>query len=177
MSWRSAEGLPEPLALPSAGEEWLSAAAGTAHGSFVRLRPERPNHVWSCDFVSAVTHDGRTLRLLAPIDEHPREGLAIWAAPRLGSPSMIQPQSQSGYTSTIAYSPRAGTSRLGAFARIIPSPNHLSSSVWGWSVCPLVQARHNLTGARFLQDTGLPRLEDPPAENFTPPYQQNQAIP
>jgi hypothetical protein len=30
-------------------------------GSCMRLRPERANHVWSYDFVSAMTHDGRTL--------------------------------------------------------------------------------------------------------------------
>jgi putative transposase len=28
-------------------------------GSCMRLRPERANHVWSYDFVSAMTHDGR----------------------------------------------------------------------------------------------------------------------
>jgi len=38
-------------------------------GSCVRLRPERPNHVWSYDFVSARTHDGRTIRMLTLIDE------------------------------------------------------------------------------------------------------------
>ena len=38
-------------------------------GSCVRLRPERANHVWSYDFVSAMTHDGRTLRMLTLIDE------------------------------------------------------------------------------------------------------------
>ena len=34
------------------------------------LRPERANHVWSYDFVSAMTHDGRTLRMLTLIDEY-----------------------------------------------------------------------------------------------------------
>jgi transposase InsO family protein len=33
--------------------------------------------VWSYDFVSAKTHDGRTLRLLVLIDEYTRECLAI----------------------------------------------------------------------------------------------------
>src|SRR5499425_3162468 len=46
-------------------------------GSCVRLRPERANHVWSYDFVSARTHDGRMLRLLVLIDEYTRECLAI----------------------------------------------------------------------------------------------------
>ena len=53
-------------------------------GSCVRLRPERANHVWSYDFVSAMTHDGRTLRMLVLIDEYTRECLAIRVARRLG---------------------------------------------------------------------------------------------
>ena len=40
------------------GRLWLN------DGSCVRLRPERANHVWAYDFVSAMTHDGRTVRLL-----------------------------------------------------------------------------------------------------------------
>jgi putative transposase len=43
----------------------------------VRLRPEHRNHVWSYDFVSAKTHDGRTARMLNLIDEHTRECLMI----------------------------------------------------------------------------------------------------
>ena len=53
-------------------------------GSCVRLRPERTNHVWSYDFVSAMTHDGRTLRMLTLIDEFTRERLAIRVARKLG---------------------------------------------------------------------------------------------
>jgi putative transposase len=45
-------------------------------GTCVRLRPERANHVWSYDFVSAMTHDGRILRMLTLIDEYTRECLA-----------------------------------------------------------------------------------------------------
>jgi hypothetical protein len=30
----------------------------------LRLRPERVNHVWSYDFVSSRTQDGRTIRML-----------------------------------------------------------------------------------------------------------------
>ena len=33
-------------------------------GSCVRLRPERPNHVWSYDFVQDRTADGRVYRTL-----------------------------------------------------------------------------------------------------------------
>ena len=46
-------------------------------GSCLRLRLERANHVWSYDFVSATTHDGRTLRMLTRIDEYTRECLAM----------------------------------------------------------------------------------------------------
>ena len=55
------------------GRLWLN------DGSCVRLRPERPNHVWSYDFMSARTHEGRTLRLLTLLDEYRRECLAIRA--------------------------------------------------------------------------------------------------
>ena len=37
--------------------------------SCVRLRPERPNHVWSYDFVQDRTEDGRAFRMLCVIDE------------------------------------------------------------------------------------------------------------
>ena len=47
---------------------------------------ERENHVWSYDFVSTVTHDGRTVRMLNLIDEFTRECLAIRPARRLKAP-------------------------------------------------------------------------------------------
>ena len=59
-------------------------------GSCVRLRPARANHVWSYDFVSAMTHDGRTIRMLTMIDEYTRECLAIRVARRLGSYEVIE---------------------------------------------------------------------------------------
>jgi hypothetical protein len=48
-------------------------------GSCVRLRPERPNHVRSYDFVQDRTHDGRIFRTLNIIDEFTKE------APPLGA--------------------------------------------------------------------------------------------
>jgi putative transposase len=59
-------------------------------GSCVRLRPERANHVWSYDFVSGMTHDGRMLRMLTLIDEYTRECLAIRVARRLGRYEVIE---------------------------------------------------------------------------------------
>ena len=78
--WRR-EGLKVPQKHRPRRRLWLN------DGSCIRLRPERRNHVWSYDFVSARTHDGRTLRLLTLLDESIRgnawrsewsEGWAAW---------------------------------------------------------------------------------------------------
>ncbi|MDD5089183.1 MAG: IS3 family transposase [bacterium] len=81
--WRR-EGLKVPQKQRPRGRLWLN------DGSCVRLRPERANHVWSYDFVSAATHDGRSLRLLTLIDEYTRECLAIRVARRLGRQEVIE---------------------------------------------------------------------------------------
>jgi transposase InsO family protein len=81
--WRR-EGLKMPQKQKARGRSWLN------DGSCVRLRPERANHVWSYDFVSARTHDGRTLRLLTLIDDFRRECLAIRVARRLGNQEVIE---------------------------------------------------------------------------------------
>ena len=46
--------------------------------------------MWSYDFVSACTHDGRTLRMLTLIDEYTRKCLAIRVARRLNSYDLIE---------------------------------------------------------------------------------------
>lgn len=46
-------------------------------GTYVRLRAERTNHVWSYDFVSDKTHDGKKLKMLTIVDEFSKECLAI----------------------------------------------------------------------------------------------------
>jgi len=81
--WRR-EGLKVPQKQRPRGRLWLG------DGSCLRLRPERANHVWSYDFVSALTHDGRTLRMLTLIDEYTRECLAIRVARRLGKYEVIE---------------------------------------------------------------------------------------
>jgi transposase InsO family protein len=81
--WRR-EGLKIPKKQRPRRRLWLN------DGSCVRLRPERPNHVWSYDFVSAMTHDGRMIRMLTMIDEYTRECLAIRVARRLGSYEVIE---------------------------------------------------------------------------------------
>jgi putative transposase len=57
---RRLEGLKAPGKQPKKGRLWLN------DGSCARLRPERPNHVWSYDFVEDRTHDGRKLRMRQP---------------------------------------------------------------------------------------------------------------
>jgi putative transposase len=47
------------------------------------------NHVWSYDFVSARTHDGRSVRLLNLIDAHTRESLLVRAERRWSSARVI----------------------------------------------------------------------------------------
>ena len=46
--------------------------------------------LWSYDFVSAMTHDGRMIRMLTMIDEYTRECLAIRVARKLGSYEVIE---------------------------------------------------------------------------------------
>ena len=58
----------------------------------MRLRPERPNHVWSYDSIQDRTEDGRTFRRLCVIDEFTRRCLAIVVAVarRLRSDDVLQ---------------------------------------------------------------------------------------
>ena len=80
--WRR-EGLKVPHKQPKKGRLWLN------DGSCVRLRPERPNHVWSYDFVEDRTHNGRKYRMLNIVDEFTRECLAIRVKRRLNSIDVI----------------------------------------------------------------------------------------
>ncbi|WP_430449681.1 IS3 family transposase [Rhodophyticola sp.] len=80
--WRR-EGLKVPQKQPKRGRLWLN------DGSCIRLRPERPNHVWSYDFVESRTHDGRKLRMLNVVDEFTRECLAIRIDRKLNSTAVI----------------------------------------------------------------------------------------
>lgn len=75
---------------------------GLNDGSCVRLRAERPNHVWSYDFIQDQTHDGRVFRILNIIDALPgrhlpanavreftKEALATKVKRRLNSTDMV----------------------------------------------------------------------------------------
>ncbi|NKE75350.1 IS3 family transposase [Ochrobactrum sp. MC-1LL] len=80
--WRQ-EGLKVPAKQPKKGRLWL------ADGSCIRLRAERPNHVWSYDFVEDRTHDGRKYRMLNVIDEFTHEALATRIDRKLNSTDVI----------------------------------------------------------------------------------------
>ena len=80
--WRR-EGLKVPQKQPKRSRLWLN------DGSCIRLRPERPNHVWSYDFVQDRTHDGRAYRTLNVLDEYTREALMIRVARKLNSTDVI----------------------------------------------------------------------------------------
>jgi putative transposase len=58
-------------------------------GSCVRLRPERPNHVWSYDVVQDQTADGRADRMLNIIEEYTREVLMIRVKRKLNSVDVV----------------------------------------------------------------------------------------
>lgn len=72
-----------PKRQPKRGRLWL------ADGSCVRLRPEHANHVWSYDFVSDRTHDGRPIKMLTVIDEYTRRCLAIHVARKIRHEDII----------------------------------------------------------------------------------------
>jgi putative transposase len=80
--WRR-EGLKVPAKQPKKGRLWLN------DGSCIRLRAERPNHVWSYDFVEDRTDEGRKYRMLNVIDEFTHEALAIRIDRKLNSIDVI----------------------------------------------------------------------------------------
>lgn len=81
--WRQ-EGLQVPKKQPKRKRLWL------ADGSCIRLRPAYEDHVWSYDFVTDRTSDGRAIRMLTLIDEHTRECLAIDVARSLKSEDVLE---------------------------------------------------------------------------------------
>jgi putative transposase len=81
--WRK-EGLKVPKKQPKRSRLWLN------DGSCIRLRPEHKDHVWSYDFVTARTADGRAFRLLNIIDEYTRECLAILVARKIKAEDVIE---------------------------------------------------------------------------------------
>jgi len=71
--WRQ-EGLKVP------GNKVKRQRLGGSDNSCTRRRAERRNHVWSYDFVTDQTAEGRRLKLLVVLDEYTRESLTIEVA-------------------------------------------------------------------------------------------------
>jgi transposase InsO family protein len=85
--WRQ-EGLKVPKKQPKRRRLWLN------DGSCIRLRPEYKDHVWSYDFVTARTDEGKAFegkafRMLNIIDEYSRECLAILVKRHITSQDVI----------------------------------------------------------------------------------------
>ena len=80
--WRR-EGLKVPQKQAKKGRLWLN------DGSCVRLRPARPNQVWSYDLMQDRTPDGRAYRTLNIIDDFTREALMLCVDCKLNSTDIV----------------------------------------------------------------------------------------
>jgi putative transposase len=80
--WRK-EGLKVPKKQPKKGRLWLN------DGSCIRLRPEYKDHVWSYDFMTDRTANGRAFKILNIIDEYTRECLAILIGRKIRNQNVI----------------------------------------------------------------------------------------
>lgn len=80
--WRQ-EGLKVPHKQPKRARLWL------CDGSTIRHRPEYKNHVWTYDFVSDQTYDGRKFKVLNILDEYSRELLVSFTARTIRSQDVI----------------------------------------------------------------------------------------
>ena len=81
--WRR-EGLKVPKKQPKRGRLWLN------DGSCVRLRTQYKNHVWSYDFMTARTANGRAFRILNIMDEYSRECLGMLVARHITADDVIE---------------------------------------------------------------------------------------
>jgi transposase InsO family protein len=80
--WR-AEGLKVPI------KQAKRRRLGQANNSTQRRCAERPNQVWSYDFVWDQTADGRPLKWLPVVDEYTRECLALPVARAMRGPDVV----------------------------------------------------------------------------------------
>jgi putative transposase len=85
--WRR-EGLKVPKKQPKRGRLWLN------DGSCIRLRPQYKHHVWSYDFVTERTVEGRAFRILNIMDEYSRECLGIVVNRHITADAVIEVLSQ-----------------------------------------------------------------------------------
>lgn len=64
---------------------------GQSENGCTRHRAERPNHVWSYDFIPDQTADGRGLKMLPVVDEFTRECLTIEVERHLRAKDVVSP--------------------------------------------------------------------------------------
>jgi transposase InsO family protein len=81
--WRQ-EGLKVPKKQPKRKRLWLN------DGSCIRLRPTHKNHVWSYDFMTSRTDNGKAFRMLNIIDEYTKECLGITVERQISSHLVIE---------------------------------------------------------------------------------------
>lgn len=75
------------LQVPQRRKTWRRA--GEAINGCHQLKAERPNHVWAYDFLSDQTVCGKTLKILAIVDEFTREPLALHVASSIRSGDVL----------------------------------------------------------------------------------------
>jgi transposase InsO family protein len=63
---------------------------GTAEQAIWNLPAQRPNHVWSYDFMGSRTRDGASLRILNVVDEYTRVALGCRVARSIGAGEVIK---------------------------------------------------------------------------------------
>ena len=78
-------GFPVHMQVPGKQSRSRRLSWGGSENSCVRRRAQRPNHVWTYDFITDRTEDGRQLKMLVVVDEFTRENLAIEVARWRGS--------------------------------------------------------------------------------------------
>ena len=62
---------------------------GSIDGGITRRQAERPNHVWSIDFIFDRTENGQPLKILSMIDEFTRECIALEVNRRFTGESLV----------------------------------------------------------------------------------------
>jgi transposase InsO family protein len=70
---------------PQRKKRWGNNASGVAANAAWNLPAVHPNHVWSYDFVTARTRDGKALRILNVVDEFTRECVGVHVARSIGA--------------------------------------------------------------------------------------------
>lgn len=120
---------------------------GTSTVPAVRLRAERPNHVWALDYQFDETADGRILKVLNIVDEHTREALTTLPRRRINADA------------TVAALDRIVTQRRCApeFIRCDNGPELTANALRDW-------CRSSGTGASYIEP-GSP-WENPYIESF-----------